>query len=132
MLLYAGIKAISIVQLFNWFPVKGRSSAICFLTMSESLGFVTQFFSAQWWSYFPEVPLNQPNFLPVFAIRHFVSGSLFIVIALVDYFTFVNYPVQKGLVLPRGDDRNSVNYLMNTNGTDFTAATTENHSRRNY
>lgn len=70
---------------------------------AEALGFVSAFFFGDWWSYFPVVPIDQPGFLGEFAIRHYVIGGLLVVVALIDYYTFYNYPMQRCIILGKSE-----------------------------
>ena len=55
MILYAGIKAFSMVQLFNWFPPRWRGTTIALFMTADSVGFVMEFASRDWWSNFPRL-----------------------------------------------------------------------------
>ena len=49
MLFFAGIKAFSMVQLFNWFPSKYRGTVMALLNSMETFGFCSQFIGTTWW-----------------------------------------------------------------------------------
>ena len=98
MLIYAGIKAISQVQLFNWFPPRVRGSIIAIFLSAQSFGFLSGFFFGGLWNYFPNVPYTLASFLPEFATRHFIMGGLLLTCAVVDNFTFYNYPMQRSII----------------------------------
>ena len=58
MILYAGMYALSMVQLFNWFPPALRGTVIALFMTGESLGYIGEFAAGDWWQYFPNVPLQ--------------------------------------------------------------------------
>lgn len=101
MFLFAGVSAFSMVQLFNWFPAKFRGTIMALLQTAETLGFVSQFFSSTWWPYFPFVPYSNADLLDAFGLRHIIMGSLLLLIAVIDHFSFYNYPMQRSIIMAR-------------------------------
>ena len=67
MVMYAGVYAISMIQLFNWFPRRFRGTIIAMFLTAELIGFFSPFFSKKWWSYFPIVPIDNREYLNGFA-----------------------------------------------------------------
>ena len=79
------------------------------LQIAETLGYVSQFFSPQWWPHFPKVPYDEPDHLIAFGRRHIVMGCLFLVVATIDHFTFFNYPMQRSIVLAKTERSHAEN-----------------------
>ena len=75
-----------------------------------SVGFVCGFIN--WWSYFPKVPIEQLDFIPVSAVRHLIVGFLLLIVATIDYFTFYNYPMQKCIILAKTERSKSENHKI--------------------
>ena len=109
MVAFAGIKAFSMVQLFNWFPKRYRGTVMAVFVTMETFGFVSQFFGDEWWPFFPLVPYAQEEYLPTFGIRHIIAGSLYLVTATVDYFSFYNYPMQRCIIVAHTERSQSEN-----------------------
>ena len=76
---------------------------------ADTMGFVSQFFSAEWWPHFPMVPINDPDLVHEFGTRHIIMGVLFLVTATVDHYTFFNYPMQRSIILARTERSHSEN-----------------------
>ena len=68
---------------------------------AETVGFVLAFASSKWWKEFPSVPYDNWKFLDDFALRHYFVGVLFFAVALIDYLTFYNYPMQRRIILAK-------------------------------
>ena len=47
------------------------------------------------------VPFGKATFRNEFALRHFIIGTLVLAIAVIDYFTFYNYPMQRSIILAK-------------------------------
>ena len=71
--------------------------------LSEPIGFALKFLIGGYWSYFPFVPITKEWYADVMAERHLIVGILLLIVALIDHFTFVNYPLQKKFILARAE-----------------------------
>lgn len=112
MIIYSGIEAFTLVQLFNWFPRKWRGITMSMAESAATLGYVTTFLFDGWWVYFPLVPFKKPDFLSEFANRHFAIGAAILVISVIDYFTFYNYPMQRAIILAKTERSISANFKL--------------------
>jgi len=77
---------------------------------SEDIAYACSFISQ--WSSFPTVPIDESSFIPKFAVRHWVMGCLLLAIAVTDYFTFYNYPMQRNIILARTERSLSENHKL--------------------
>ena len=73
---------------------------------------MTGFLANGLWQYFPQVPYTNPNFLPTYAKRHYIVGSLLLLIAVIDHFTFYNYPMQRKIILGKSERSYSENHKL--------------------
>jgi len=112
MIIYAGLEAFTLVQLFNWFPRKWRGTVIALATTAPTLGYAFSFAFDDWWEYFPLEPFSKPGFTNDFATRHFIIGVIVLIVAVIDYFTFYNYPMQRSIVLARTERSLSENHKL--------------------
>ena len=101
MMIYSGLEAFTMVQLFNWFPRKWRGTSIASAQAAVGIGYAMSFAFNGWWETFPIEPFDKPGFTEEFALRHYIVGALTLMIAVVDYFTFYNYPMQRSIILAR-------------------------------
>ena len=100
------------VQLFNWFPRKWRGFAIAIAQTASASGYISSFLFDDWWSYFPMVPFGKATFRNEFALRHFIIGTLVLAIAVIDYFTFYNYPMQRSIILAKTERSKAENQKL--------------------
>ena len=112
MMIYAGIEAFAFVQIFNWAPRKWRGSPISFVKAAGGMGYAVSFAFDGWWPYFPLEPFEKPGFTQEYAFRHYVIGGMVLIIAIVDYFTFYNYPMQRSIILARTERSLSENQKL--------------------
>lgn len=67
------------------------------------MGYVTAFASQKWWDSFPVVPFHDWEFLHEFATRHYIVGVLYFIVAVIDKWTFYNYPMQRNIILAKNE-----------------------------
>lgn len=102
MFFQAGIEVITIVHLFNWFPTKWFGTVLTSWYLWGPIAFYCQFALHGNWKYFPNPPTfstddedlaGKLRFIHISYWRMLFLGLLLFVLTIVEYYTFVFYPL---------------------------------------
>ena len=97
------LQLIQLIQLFNWFSKRRIVSVLGFSLAFQLLGLASRFLFTGTWSEFPDEELaalsGGAHFFRKTAIVCFLIGTLFLCMAVFDYFQFTYHPLQRNVMI---------------------------------